>query len=81
MCKYCEKRIEIKEGYKWTSKKHPHYHWVKEEIAHNPVWLKEYVKVPYEEDTCVEVYLDIDTGKLNGKVEINYCPFCGRKLK
>lgn len=80
MCKYCEKRIETKTVNKWVSKKHPHYRFVEETTVHNPIWLKVYVEVPYEEDTCVDMYLDIDTNKINGKVKINYCPFCGRKL-
>lgn len=79
MCKYCEKRVEIIKEQKWKPNT-PQLHWVKKEVAHNPIWLTEYVEVPYEEDTPVDVYLDVDTNKLNGKVEINYCPFCGRKL-
>lgn len=80
MCEFCEKKIETKSEWKWTSPKHPHYHWVKEKIFHNPIWLTEYVEVDYVGDVPVDVYLDVDTNKLNGKVEINYCPFCGRKL-
>lgn len=80
MCKYCEKRTESKHEWKYTSSKHPHYHWVEVRVAKNPIWLTERVEVPYEEDTIVDVYLDVDTHKLNGKIKINYCPFCGRKL-
>lgn len=80
MCEYCEKRIESKREQKWTSDKHPHYHWVDVKVAKNPIWLTEYVEVPYEEDTAVLVYLDVDKKKINGKVKINYCPFCGKKL-
>lgn len=80
MCKYCEKRIEEKREWKWTSDKHPHYHWVNTKVTHNPIWLTEYVEVDYVGDVPVDVYLDVDTNKLNGKVEIIYCPFCGRKL-
>lgn len=81
MCKYCEKKIETRHVSKWVSTKHPHYREVEEKIVHNPIWIKAYVPVDYEEPTCVEVYLDVDTNRINGQVKINYCPFCGRKLE
>lgn len=80
MCKYCEKHVEIIRENRWVSKKHPHYRIVEEKITHNPIWLTEYVGIDYVGDVPIDVYFDVDTNKLNGKVKINYCPFCGRNL-
>lgn len=77
MCKFCEKKLEIKRGYKWTSPKHPHYHWVEEKVYEDPIWFDNYL-----EGERVVVYFDVDKKEINGdvKLKINFCPFCGRKL-
>lgn len=66
MCKYCEKRVEIKCKNKLVSDKHPH----------NPIWFE----INYVGNLFVDMYLDVDINKLNRKVKLNYCPFCGREL-